>query len=157
MKKMLLPMVLLVFLAGCSKTEYSPVINTEFCQYAVYKTGDFSYNCRVERRDDAIIVTPTDTYAKGMTVTCDGGNVVFCYDDMTQSFSVTDVNPRNPAYVLYQVFSNLQDRRVIKVADGFQYSGKTTAGDYTLVQDMDNSFLTLVIPDADISVSFKNP
>lgn len=159
MKRCILLLAPLVLLWGCSRTEYSPVISPEFAQNAVYSSGDFSFSCDIERSDDYITVTVTSTNAKDMIMTCDGTTVTMDYKGLKHQMSKSKVNANNPALVLYQVFDcvcSLEQNDVIKVPEGYQYSGKTSVGDFTLIQNVDNSFSTLVVPDADISVKFDN-
>ena len=159
MKKTVLLLLSLPMLAGCSKTEYSPVIRADFSLNAVYEAGDFSYSCVIERMGRCVSVRATDTYAKGMTVTCDGKNVAFSYDDMEKTLAVSDVNPTNPCVVLYHVFDDVctdQDSSAVKIDGGYQYTGTTPVGEYTLVQNEDNTLSLIVIPDAGVRVTFKN-
>lgn len=67
-------------------------------------------------------------------------------------------SPKNPAAVLYSVFYALCDGKsytVKKVESGYQYSGKTDYGVFTLYQKDDNSLDKLILPDKDISVEFN--
>lgn len=159
MKKTVLLLFLLLMLAGCSKTEYSPVISADFSLDAVYEAGDFSYSCVIERTGGSVSVRATDTYAKGMTITCDGKNVDFSYDDMEKTLAVSDINPTNPCVVLYHVFDDVcsdQGCSAVKIDGGYQYTGSTPVGEYTLIQNEDNTLSVIVVPDAGVRVTFKN-
>lgn len=157
--KKLIPLFLLISLlfCGCSAKEYTPVISTDFTMNAVYKTGDFSYNCVISKENNVLSVTPTTTRAAGMIITYDGKNVTFSQKSMLSTFNKNTIDSTNPAVVLYQVFKAVESTdlsQVKRVENTFQYTGKTDIGDFVLIQNEDNSFDTLTIRGADIIVTF---
>jgi hypothetical protein len=60
--------------------------------------------------------------------------------------------------VLYEVFTSLESDNcnVEKNGEQFKYTGKTSVGDYVLLQNSDNSYSNLYIQNADITVEFVN-
>ena len=159
MKKIIPLFFAMLMLCACSAKTYTPVIDTVFTVNAVYKTGDFSYNCRIDKTDSSICVTPTSTNAKGLLITYDGKNVSYAKDDMKKTFSADTLDKTNPAIVLYDIFSyieNTENLDVKKREDGFEYKGKIDAGEFSLVQKADNSLKSITIQSADISVVFYN-
>lgn len=157
MKKIIPLFLLVLLLNGCAAKIYTPVVNTEFELNAVYKTGDFSYNCIIVKNDSGVSITPTSTNAAGMTITYDGSEVTFNKDDMTKSISADKINNTNPAIVIYEVFNYIEtteDLSAQRIDDSFQYTGKTSLGNFILVQNKDNSLDSIEIPNADISIIF---
>ncbi len=148
----------LILLSGCGTKTYSPVINSEFDYGARFVTGDYSFSCIISRKEKTVTVMPTDTYASDMKISCDGTNVLFIQNGMKKSLTLSEASPKNPAAVLYSVFYVLCDGKsytVKKVESGYQYSGKTDYGVFTLYQKDDNSLDKLILPDKDISVEFN--
>lgn len=149
----------MLFLTGCKTVSYTPVICTDFDLNAVYQTGDFSYSCKIKRDKKGVKVTVLSTSARGMTITYDGQNVTFSYHKMTKSIDGESIDKTNPAIVLYQVFSafdNINNIKCEKVKNGFQYIGKTSIGDFVLIQDKSNNFKNISIPSQNISVKILN-
>lgn len=157
MKKIISALLLVLCLCGCSAKIITPVITTDFTLNAVYKTGDFSYECVIAKKDGVLSVSPTNTRASGMFITYDGRKVTFDRHSMSCSFDKAKIDPTNPAVVLYEVFSSAEsmEPESVKMTDeGFRYSGKTTVGDYVLILNKDNSYKSIEIPDADINIRF---
>lgn len=157
MKKIIPLFLLVLVLSGCAAKIYTPVINTEFEVNAVYQTGDFSYNCKIVKKDGSISVTPTTTNAAGMIITYNGTDVTFDKDGMIRTMSAAKAEKTNPAIVLYEVFSYIEtadDLNAERIDDSFQYTGQTSLGSFVLVQNKDNSFDYIEIPNAGISVLF---
>lgn len=157
MKKIISALLLALCLCGCSAKVITPVITTDFTLNAVYETGDFSYECVVAKKDGILSVSPTNTRASGMFITYDGRKVTFDRHSMTFSFDKAEVDPTNPAVLLYEVFSSAESMEPdsVKITeDLFIYSGKTTVGDYVLTLNKDNSYKSIEIPDADINIRF---
>lgn len=155
MKKIIPLFLILVTLFGCSAKTYTPVIDTAFSINAVYKTGDFSYFCKIDSCDNSISITPTTTYAEGMTITYDGKNVNFKKGNFSKSIDGDKIDSTNPAKILYEVFNYLDTSKVKRVGDTFQYTGKTSVGNFVLIQNDDNSLKSLSIPDAGITITFQ--
>ncbi len=157
MKKIIPAFLLVLCLCGCSAKSITPVVTTDFTLNAVYKTGDFSYECVIAKKDGVLSVTPTSTRASGMFITYDGQKVTFDRHSITYSFDKSEIDPTNPALVLYEVFSSVEsmDLNTVKTVDNeFYYRGKTSVGDYVLIQNTDNSYKSIEIADADINITF---
>lgn len=155
MKKILLLLVLLLCLTACSTRVYTPVIKDEFTLDAVYETGDFSYTCRIVKTQQAVSITPTSTYAKGMSICCDGRNVTFTKDEKEMPFAMETLDITNPAIVLYEVFTSLADAEAVKNGDTYEYRGVVSAGNYLLCQNTQGDYVTLTLPAADIAITFS--
>lgn len=148
----------MLVLCGCSAKSYTPVINTEFETNAVYKTGDYSFICKIIKTKDSVTVIPTNTKAKGLMITYDGKIVTFKKDKMEKSFEGKLLDNTNPAMLIYNVFSYLEiaeDIEVKKVENEFQYTGKTPLGDFVLIQSNNNTLKSLSVPMADIYIEFE--
>ena len=157
-KLILLLILIPLFLCGCVQKTYTPVLETEFDLNAVYKTGDFSYSCRIKRTKEYVSITPTSTNAKGMTIKFDGSRVYFLKDGMKKEFARDEIDSTNPAVVLYEVFSSIE--RVpppeVKIKNSaFNYVGTTSVGTFTLVQSKAEKLKSITIPDAQIEIVFE--
>ena len=153
----LLLFVLLAF-SGCTDKTYTPVIEDKFDASAVYTAGDFSYTCRIIKGDGYVSVTPTSTGAKGMTIKYDGETVSFTRNGMVKEFPRSSLDSTNPAVVLYEVFSSLEnapEREVSLKNSTFHYVGTTSAGTFTLIQNKSNSIKSVSVPDAQIEIEFE--
>jgi hypothetical protein len=156
MKKTIPLFLILLTLVGCSAKIYTPVINTEFELNAVYQTGDFSYNCEIVKNEDFVSVTPTSTNASGMIITYDGKNVTFNRNDMVKSISADEIVKTNPAVVIYEVFNYIEtfeNLDVQRIDNKYQYTGKTSLGNFILVQNDDNSIESIEIPTYNIIIT----
>ena len=156
--KMIISLCVLLILSGCAQKTYTPVIQSDFSLNAVYKTGDFSYKCKIVRTKDFVSVTPLSTHAKGMTVKYDGTGVFFIKDGMVKHFKREETDSANPAVILYEVFSSLENvpEQKVKLKDSaFHYVGTTSVGTFTLIQNKSNSIRSIAIPDAQIEIDFE--
>ena len=158
MKKLILLLLPLLALSACTAKTYTPVLNTDFSTGAVYKTGDFSYTCKIEKKGNLLSITPTSTSAEGMVISCDGREVTFTRDAMKKSFDKTAVDKTNPALMLWEIFSFLENANEIKSEkrqDGYYYYGTCGAGSFTLVQGGDSVMKSITVKQADIDIIFK--
>lgn len=157
MKKIIPFLLIFVLFAGCSTKTYTPVINTAFTANAVYHTGDFSYSCKIIKTQDDLTVVPTSTNAKGMSITYNGKDVTYKKEKMIKSFAAEKINKTNPAIMLYEIFSYLENTEPLNVSktdNGFEYTGKISAGNFCLIQNTDNSFKSITVSNADIKIVF---
>ncbi len=145
-------------LSSCSHKTYTPVLESNYDLKAVYKTGDFSYSCRIVKKDNFVSVTPLSTNAKGMVITFDGARVTFIRGSMKKEFARDEIDSTNPAVVIYEVFSSLEnapEQEVKLKSSAFQYVGTTSVGTFTLIQNKSNSLKSISIPDAQIEIAFE--
>ena len=139
---------------GCSPEKYTPVIKADLSLSAVYKTGDFSYSCKIVKKENEVSVIPVSTRAKGLVISCSGKEVTFKKNKFVKTFSVDEIDITNPAVILYQVFSSLDSAQVSLIEDEFTYTGNCSLGKYILTQKKDNSFKSLTVPQAEIEIIF---
>lgn len=159
MKKIIPLLLAMVILTGCSARSFAPVISTEFDVMAVYKAGDFSYNCQITRHNGVVTITSLSGYAKGTSISFDGNGVTFKRGDMEKTIQADIINGDNPAMMIYQVFDYLEkndELDVIRIDDTYQYTGNTKYGTFVLVQKDDNSFATLSFPEKSVEITFCN-
>lgn len=158
MKKLIVPLLVLLTLVGCSQKHFTPIINTEFQANAVYKMGDFSYSCTINKTADYVSVTPLTTNAKGMIIKSDSKNVTFKKDEMVKIIDKDKIDNTNPAVLLYSIFTYIEsdDVDIKRVNNTFQYTGKTALGDFILVQNNDNSLVSISVPMANIFIEFES-
>ena len=154
MKKLIPIVLVLLLISGCSANKYTPVINADYELSAVYKTGDFSYSCIIEKKGETVSITPISTRAKGMIISCNGKEISFKRKNFIKSFRIEEIDKTNPALILYRVLTSLDSAQTNLIDGEFTYTGKCELGKYILTQKKDNSFSSLSIPQADIKIEF---
>lgn len=150
-------MICALLLSGCTQKTFTPVINTDFNLNAVYKTGDFSYSCKISCNGDTVTVQPTSTKAVDLIIKCDGKKVYFNKGEFSKEFDFSEIDNTNPAKLIYSVFDYLksvEEPEVKRVNDCFQYVGKAPIGNFVLVQNDDNTLKSITIADANITINF---
>ena len=151
-------LIILLLLSGCAKKTYTPVLETRFDLNADYKMGDFSYSCRIVKSENSVSITPTSSYAKGMTIKFDGKKLSFAKSGIkTREFEREDIDSTNPAVVLYEVFSSIENTKPIEVSvkkSGFHYVGTTSVGTFSLIQGKSGELKSISVPDASIEIIF---
>ncbi len=108
-------------------------------------------------KNNAVTVTALSGKAKGTAITYDGKNTSFSLNGTMQKvISAAETPPKNPAKLLYTVFSSLKDCENIKVVDNkYNYVGQTEVGSFLFVQRVeDNKYESVYIADADIKFEF---
>lgn len=151
--------VFVLTFCGCTVKQYTPDVTADFEQSAVVTAGDFSYHCKVCRKDGSLQVTVGDTAAKGMVMTCAGDLVRYQFDGMEYEAAAKDLAHTNPAIALHDVFSVLQQSSVQaqKTQDGFKYQGTVPAGKFVLYQNEDGSYSSLHFLNRSILIEFDAP
>lgn len=147
-------------LCSCTAKVYTPIISTEFEYDAVCKIGDFSYECKIMKTENELSVIPTTTYASGMKMTYDGKTLTFSKNNITKSYDKALISYPNPAKLLYEACTaceNTNNITVQKLKDGYAYVGKISAGNFKLLQNDDNTYKSLSIENANITITFKTP
>lgn len=143
---------------GCKTKNYTPDVTSDFSQNAAVTAGDFSYQCRISRKDGAITVGVASTAAKGLTMTCNGQVVQYDYADMHYEAQAADLEPANPAIAIYQVFHYLQTAEALnakKTDTGYKYEGTVPIGKFILYQSDDGSYDSLHFLNTDILIEFE--
>lgn len=145
-----------VILAGCKMKTYNPII-TDFDQRATVTAGDFSYECNIARGQGTVTVAALSTNARGAVITYNGKSAVFSYLGMDYEIESAEIDSTNPAKAIYEAFEAVcsQPENVSRTKDGFRYDGKTALGEFTLLQNDDDSYKSLFFKDADIKIIFK--
>ena len=155
MKKLIPVLLAALLFSGCAARTYTPVINEDFKVSAIYKTGDFSFSCEIEKQGNTLYFTPTSTRAKGMVISCNGSEVTFKRNKLIKTFEASKLDKTNPAVLLQGIFTSL-DAAGVNLIDGvFTYSGKCPLGSYVLKQAGDNRLLSLELPQAGIYLDFE--
>jgi hypothetical protein len=150
--------LIILLLAGCTVKNYTPEIPYDLSQQATVTSGDFSFDCEFCRKDGVITVRVLSTRAKGLTMSYDGVSLVFDYDGMPLDLAGANFEKTNPAIMLYDVFSSLEELTpdsVSRLENGFCYRGATALGDYVLIQNDSGSLVSLTFRSSDISVKFR--
>ncbi len=123
MKKLIPILCAVLLLCGCTNQKQPPATITDKSFDAVYTTGDFSFNCNIKWQNNTAYITSTSTNAAGLTISCNGREVVFTKGDMIKRESVDNIDKTNPAVVLWYVFTAVQNG-----------SDKTPLGTFTIEQ-----------------------
>ena len=158
MKKIICALLTLLLLCGCQAKVYTPVLNTDFSENAVFQTGDFSYNANVQRAEGVVTVKVNSTSAAGMVIAYDGSTVTFHQDGMKKSLPADCLDKTNPAVAVYDVFNYIDiaaDLQCSKTDIGYKYNGTSGIGEFTLIQNADGSFNTIIFPQADLKINFQ--
>ena len=145
-------------LCACGHKTYTPVLNSHYNLNAQYKTGDFSYKCKIIVGESFVSVTPLETNAKGMTIKYDGANVSFIRGEMKKEFPRKEIDSVNPAVVIYEVFSVLRNSPDINARvkeTEFRYVGTVSAGAFTFVQSRSDKLKSISISDAQLEILFE--
>ena len=147
---------MLFFLSGCSSKTITPVLNTEFDLNAVYKTGDFSYSCEIVRSGGTVTVKVLSTNAAGLLLFADAKSVTYEYSGMRKTFPAEKIDKTNPAIIINEIFSSIESGEIESVLENgqFRYKGKTSAGNFILYQNKNNSLDRIVLPAAEIEIKF---
>lgn len=159
MKKIIPFLLALVLLTGCTARSFTPVISTEFDVTAVYKAGDFSYNCRITRKKGVVTITSLSGYTKGAKIIFDGNALTFEKDNLKKTIKSEILKSNNPAIMVYQAFDYLEKNDsldVKKIGDTYQYTGSTDFGTFVLTQKSDNSFASLTFPSVNAEITFTS-
>lgn len=117
-------------------------MDSNYTVNAVYKSGAYSYSCKIEKTENYVCITPTSTNAKGMSIKCNGKKVEFSYQGLKKSFDIANVDKTNPAVILYGVLFDCKEE------------GTTTVGKYSVKSEKGKP-IQISIPNADILVMIK--
>ena len=132
--------MLALLLTACSQNNKSPKIITASEFDAVYKMGDFSFDCTVKWQNSTAFVTVKSTNAAGMTISCDGRKVTFSKGKMLKRVPKDNVDSSNPARLLWEIFSAIENGGT-----------KTSLGDFEVVCDKKGNIQSITV--ADISLT----
>ena len=158
MKKSLLVLFIALVFTGCQAKSYNPVIDTSFCYDAIFTTGDFSFSATIEKIENNVKITVNDTLAKGLVITYNGTDITFTKDSLTYTLDGDDIDKTNPAIIIFDVFSamqNIDNLTVQKTKNGFEYVGKTSVCQFVFIQNDDNTYKSILIPDMDVTIEFE--
>lgn len=155
--KRIVPFILILFLfTGCEIKEYTPEIPLAFTQKAKVTSGDFSFDCEICKTEENVIVTVLSTSAAGMVMTYNGSELVFVYENYSHSVDGNNFEPYNTAIIVYEAFGSIVSGETAgrKIDGGYQYDGKITAGDFSMMQNDDNSLKSISVRSAGITIEF---
>lgn len=157
MKRVIPILFILLLLTGCEVKEYTPEIPDAFTQKAKVMSGDFSFECEICKKVGEVITTVTSTSAEGMVMTYDGFVLNFNYGEYSCDIDGDGFERSNISIVIYEVFDSLislSQPNAKKIENGYQYYGKTSLGDFVLIQNENNTLRSLSIKSANLEIEF---
>ncbi len=157
MKKVIPILLIMLLFTGCEVKEYTPEIPDAFTQRAKVMSGDFSFECEICKTEDQVITTVSSTSAQGMVMTYDGEILNFNYGEYAYDIDGNGFERSNVSIVIYEAFDNLislSQPNVKKIEGGYQYYGKTSLGDFVLIQNDNNTLRSLTIKSANLQIDF---
>lgn len=149
--------IMLIFLSGCKIKEYTPVIPETFKNDVTVYTGDFSFTCEICKTEQSVAALVTNTAAKGMTMTYDGNRLLFAYDDFSYDIDGSRFEKNNAAIVVFEVFdyiSKTDQLNAKKIDGGYRYDGKISIGNFTMLQNDDNSLKSIEVKECGYKIEF---
>ncbi len=156
--KRLMPILLIILLfTGCEVKEYTPEIPMSFTQKAKVMSGDFSFECEICKTENEVKTTVSSTAASGMVMTYDGEVLNFNYREYSYDIDGAGFERSNISIVIYEVFDSLislSQPNAKKIENGYQYYGKTSLGDFVLIQNENNTLRSLSIKSANLEIEF---
>ena len=96
-------------LTACTEQNKPPAKNRTYSFNAIYTTGDFSFDCSIKWKNSVAFITVNSTNARGLTISCDGKTVTFSKDSMIKKMPTDSIDKTNPALLLYEVFTALEN------------------------------------------------
>lgn len=154
MKKVIISVIAILILVGCSADSKSPELNLSFQRNAIITLGDFSYNALVKYDENTLYITATSTNANGMTISCNSKSVVYSYNSFIKSFEKSDISPYNPTVLLYDALNCLFSCEIEKEDDGYTYLGKNELGPFYLKFDNSGNICSFLVDNAQIFINF---
>lgn len=153
-------LLIIICFSGCETKKYSSDVTADFSQDAVVTSEDFSYSCKISRKDGVISLYVLSTAAKGMEIKYDGRTVLFTYEDMSYEALGEDMEKNNPVIALYDAFEYLISSEAVrsqKTDDGFRFDGSTSLGKFILYQSDDGSYESIHFLTSELLVEFEMP
>ena len=156
--KRIIPVLLILFLlTGCEVKEYTPEIPQAFTQKAKVTSGDFVFECEICKTEKDVKTIVSSTSAYGMVMTYDGTVLNFNYGDYSYDIDGKGFERSNVSIVIFEVFENLaslSQPNAKKIENGYQYYGKTSLGDFVLLQNEDNTLRCVSVKSANLEIKF---
>lgn len=156
--KRIIPVLLILLLfTSCEVKEYTPEIPVAFTQRVKVMSGDFVFECEICKTEKDVKAIVSSTAAYGMVMTYDGSVLNFNYGDYSYDIDGKGFERSNISIVIYEVFeslASLSQPNVKKIENGYQYYGKTSLGDFVLLQNEDNTLRSLSIKSANLEIEF---
>lgn len=89
-------------------------------------------------------------------MTYNGSELGFVYEAYSHSVDGNNFEPSNTAIIVYEIFDSIESGEAIgrKIDGGYQYDGKITIGDFSMIQNDDNSLKSMSVRSAGITIEF---
>lgn len=156
MKKIIPAVAIALLLCSCTAKNLSFIPKTDFTYNSVITIKDFSYNAVIKYKNGIVYVNPTTTHASGMTMKCDGKSLCFMQKSYSHSIPMSKAPLQNPASVLYLVLSSLDSSSRYVIDSVYTYKGKIAFGEYSLTQNNNGDYVSLVVSDLNLKIDFAN-
>lgn len=91
-------------------------------------------------------------------MTYDGNNLAFNYMNMDYSIPAQNFEKTNPAIIIYDVYSvleNISVENISRLDNGFEYRGNIPLGEFIMVQNDSGKVKTLTVKSSDIVFTFE--
>lgn len=128
--------MLALLFCSCAQNENPPLQNTDTEFSAVYEAGDFSFNCNIKWSGGTAYVTVNNTNAAGLTLSCDGRQVTFSKGAMLHSEDKENIDPSNPALLMWEIFTALENGGT-----------KCSLGNFEIAYDDNGKIKTITVAD----------
>ena len=149
--------ILSISFSSCKAKINTPEIPQSFNQNAVVTSGDFSFECEICKNEKSVSVKVKNTNALGLVMIYDGENVNFKYNDYSQNISGENFEKGNTVIIIYDVINALENEETQKhiIDGGVKYEGKTSYGEFILVQNDNSTLKSLAFKNSDYRIAFK--
>lgn len=157
MKRALSLFLVIAFLfVGCGRQTQQITVG-DFSKEATVKWNEFSYNCRIDYKENCVSVEVLSTAASGTVISYDGKNLSIKYGDIEINSQNKKLNFTNPAIAVYEALSYLNSvsLETDTLKNGTSVQGECNAGIFTAIFDKNNNLTVLEFQSENLYIEFK--
>lgn len=149
-------MVIAFLFVGCSR-QTGQITVSDFSKDATVKWNEFSYNCKIDYKENCVSVEVLSTAASGTVIGYDGKNLTIKYGDIEINSQNKKLNFTNPAIAVYEALSylNTVSLDTDKLKNGTAVQGECDVGVFTAVFDSSNNLSALEFQSENLYIEFK--
>jgi len=163
LKKVLILLMFILLFGGCAreKTATPPVPELNFKGDISVTYNNYTLECSIENNlaNSCEITVKEPCLLSGLKMIVKGGNCKLEMGKVSYEFDPAALKHTEFATSLSEALTNvLNTTKYSQLENGmWKYTGQTEIGQFTLLQDGETGYpISLKIPDADLSVKFKN-